>query len=333
MNKKAQITWFILVGIVVLIVGGFFIYLYSTRSDKEIEKVIEIPANIMPIKNYVEECIKELTPPGIYLLAAKGGYIYSYKEVLNSGNIQVAYHAVYNENASPSMEFMEQELSTYVEEALKNCIDFSTFPQFKIEAGEMHATSSFGKERVVVDLNYPVTIISQDSKIVIAQYTAEFPFRLGHILNIKEKTLSNLLNTGQVGFDLLSSFDVEFNVLPYSEDTIVYSIFDEASGKDVPFFFNFAVKVYGNFAPRLEFLPDYVLTKGKLFEYQLEAYDHDENDVLRFYTENALIDMNEDTGYFTFTPLISGDYEIEVCVQDRYLTEDCGKMKFMIEDE
>jgi len=323
MNKKAQITWFILIGIIILIGGGFFIYLNSTRSDKEIEKVI------------VEECIKEVTPPGIYLLAAKGGYIYLFNNVLNTENIQIAYHLEYNTNISPERTFMEYELSQFVKESLPICINnFEPFNYLDFEIGEINVQSSISKEKIFVNVNYPITVITNDSKTVISEFTAEFPVRLGHILDIKDKILSNLLDTGMIGFDMLSSFDVELSLLPYDTETLVYSIYDESSViDDVPFFFNFAVKIYGNSAPRLEFIPDFVLTKGKTFEYNLEAFDNDKDDVMRFYTENALIDMHESTGKFSFTPLVTGEYEIIVCVQDRYLAEDCDTMRFLIEDE
>jgi hypothetical protein len=153
-------------------------------------------------------------------------------------------------------------------------------------------------------------------------------------LEVKNRILSNIKNTGMVGFPLLTSFDTEVNVVPYDTVTLIYSIYDNSSViGDAPFFFNFAVKVYGNSAPRLDFIPDFVLKKGSTFEYQLEASDEDDDDVMRFYSDSALIDINQETGKFSFTPLVSGEYEISVCVQDKYLAEDCKTMKFMIKDE
>ena len=80
-------------------------------------------------------------------------------------------------------------------------------------------------------------------------------------------------------------------------------------------------------------IPDFLLTKGKPFEYQLTAYDQDDNDMFRFYSEDPLISIDELTGLFTFTPLVAGSHEVEFCVQDKYLAEDCKKMRFLIKDE
>jgi len=338
MDREAQISLFILMGVVLLIIVGFFIYLNSTkeeRIEKHIEKAQEIPTSMLPIKNYVDECLKEVTVPGIYLLAAQGGYIYNYYKVLNTDRQQVAYHLEYNTNVSPKVAFMENELSRYIEDTLLQCINyFESFPQYEFRFGDIKVESEIGEENIIVTVNYPITVISGDTETVISRFTSEFPVRLGHILDIKDQILLNLQNTGMIGFSLLTSFDIEVNVLPYDIETLLYSIYDEQSIIDnIPFFFNFAIKMYGNSAPRLEFIPDFTLTRGRTFEYKLEAYDQDEDEVLRFYTENALIDMNEETGEFSFTPLVTGEYMIEVCVQDRYLAEDCETMHFTIENE
>jgi len=319
-----------------MIVGGFFFYINSYKNnEKEITKVTEIPGEILPIKNFVESCLEEVVPPGIYLLASKGGYIYSFDQVLNAEKRQIAYHLVYNSNTSPSKTYMEYELSRYIRESLPLCLkNFTIFNYYTFEYGNIEATSEISTDKVSVQVHYPITIISNNSKTVLSDFTAEYPIRLGHILDIKDKILSNIKKTGMVGFNVLSSFDVELNVIPYDTETLIYSIYDgNSSMRDGQFYFNFAVKVYGDTPPRLEFVPDFVLTKGKLFEYQLEAEDDDENDTIRFYSDNALINLNETSGQFSFTPMVSGDYEIDVCVQDKYLENDCKTMKFMIQDE
>ena len=107
----------------------------------------------------------------------------------------------------------------YLDHFLRGDLDF--------EFSEMNVNSSFTSDKVIVDVNYPVTVINDETRTVISKYNAEFPARLGHILDIKDAILSNLLNTGRVGFDILGSFDVELNVIPYSKDTLVYSIYDQ----------------------------------------------------------------------------------------------------------
>ena len=79
---------------------------------------------------------------------------------------------------------------------------------------------------------------------------------------------------------------------------------------------------------KLDFVPDFVLTKGNKFVYDVNATDVDD-DVLRFYTNNSLIIMNESDGILSFTPMNIGLYETKVCVEDKYKTVDCGNIKFM----
>jgi len=335
-NKRGQITLFILIGILIVTIAGIIFYFYSAGvGDAGTLGIEQIPSNVLPIKNYVDECLEQVVPTGIYLLAAQGGYIYSFDKKLYTENIQVAYHMEYNDDSiAPKKGFMEYELSRFIEDSLKLCLNyFEPFDYYEFELGEMEIETNIEKEKIFVKVHYPVTVIIDDSRTTISEFAADFPVRLGHIFDIKDKVLLNLKNTGKLGLSLLSSFDVEFNVVPYSKETLIYSIYDNRSEIDnIPFFFNFAIRIYGNSAPRLEFIPDFVLTKGKEFVYQLEAFDQD-GDELRFFTETPFVEVDEGSGELIFTPIVSGRYEVEACVEDPLLAKDCDIIRFMIEDE
>ena len=109
MDKRGQITVFIVVGLVVAITVGFSIYIYSsdTIDLEDILRTKKLPEKVVPIDNYVNDCLRQVTPPGIYLLAAKGGYIYSFNNVLNSENHQIAYHMMDSVDVAPKKGFME----------------------------------------------------------------------------------------------------------------------------------------------------------------------------------------------------------------------------------
>ena len=62
--KKAQITLFIVIGVVVLIVGGLIMYLSQEGEDISTEaetRAISIPKELNPIKEYVDECIEDIS--------------------------------------------------------------------------------------------------------------------------------------------------------------------------------------------------------------------------------------------------------------------------------
>lgn len=86
-QKKAQITIFIIVSLVVII--GAIIFFYATQKaqegvEPEIEVIQErIPVEFDPIKNYVNECAYSVSVEGLKIIGKQGGYISFTDKTLN----------------------------------------------------------------------------------------------------------------------------------------------------------------------------------------------------------------------------------------------------------
>src|SRR3989338_3381322 len=329
-KNKAQVSYFIIIGFVLLIAASFLAYIGINKISQN--KAPELSFEAAPVKGYIQACIKDAAIPGIYLLASKGGYIYSYDRTLNTEQEQIAYHLEFGKESFPPKEFMEQELSKFIKESLELCIrNFEGVGQYGLETGQSDIKARIFKNEVSIDVVFPVTITAGTSKITISDFKEIVPIRLGHIVDVKNRILPDIKNK-ELGLGLLSSFGVEIHVLPYDRNNIVYSIYDNQSSiANAPFFFNFATKIEGNSAPELEFIPDFVLTAGKEFSYDVNATDAD-NDLLSFSSNKNFAGIDENTGLMVFTPKNSGLYETEICAADKHLAKDCRTVKFMVED-
>jgi hypothetical protein len=88
-NKKSQITFFILIGIIIIVLMGFVFYINkqtsSYRTKKETLESHETTFDITVIKDYIESCLEKTTRDGINLLGAQGGLIYE-----NQGGIVIS---------------------------------------------------------------------------------------------------------------------------------------------------------------------------------------------------------------------------------------------------
>lgn len=82
--KKAQITAFILLGMVILGVFGSVIYITNYISDIQLQKKVDaIVSDIIqntPINFYVNECLDNSLRDGLYLIGRQGGFIFPYQE-------------------------------------------------------------------------------------------------------------------------------------------------------------------------------------------------------------------------------------------------------------
>lgn len=67
LNKKSQVTFFIILAIIVFAVAVLIIFLYPSLLRPE-EKTLA------PVVSYLETCIKQHATEGIFLLGKQGGY-------------------------------------------------------------------------------------------------------------------------------------------------------------------------------------------------------------------------------------------------------------------
>ncbi len=76
LKKRGQLTLFIILGIILIILSVLFFYLSFWDQIESPEKIIEeIPAQLLPLKQYIEGCIESTAKQAIILIGESGGYI------------------------------------------------------------------------------------------------------------------------------------------------------------------------------------------------------------------------------------------------------------------
>ncbi len=78
-DKKAQVTAFVVIGIIILIVAGIIVTINvittEPSDDVLITRVSETPVEFQPINDFIESCIAKVGQEGITKLGFHGGYI------------------------------------------------------------------------------------------------------------------------------------------------------------------------------------------------------------------------------------------------------------------
>ncbi|PIN77319.1 hypothetical protein COV16_06930, partial [Candidatus Woesearchaeota archaeon CG10_big_fil_rev_8_21_14_0_10_34_8] len=120
-HKKAQVTVFIILGLIILLVTGILIY-FST----EVFKYAGLDEQFVPVAKYTEQCIEDVASQGIFLAGMQGGYIYPpYEEdeaYLNTG-FPVTYWFLAGEDRSVTILKLESDLELYLKNNLNNCLN------------------------------------------------------------------------------------------------------------------------------------------------------------------------------------------------------------------
>ena len=224
-NKRGQLTIFIIIAILVVASVTLFFVLRGT---------IQIPGKSLnhettEIQNFVQECLDDSLEEVVFRIGEGGGYYFPPK--VSTPLLEVPYYIKNNKNLMPTKEKIENEISKYVSRELIFCLgDFSLFPEYEITKGEITAKTIIEPERVVVDVNYPLTIIKGETKSKIEDFSSEVPIRLGIVYDaIAEFVNEDITTEGECVsclLKVLSENNLYSNSFDYDNKTNIFIIRD-----------------------------------------------------------------------------------------------------------
>lgn len=312
MDKKAQITVFMVIGIIILVISALFLYVRSQRDVEiiELEETAALTAEARSVKNFVEECLKKVSEEALIDTGLKGGYYRSPSLIKPYFGIMVPFYLYLGQNKMPSKETIAAELSAYLSENIKTCTDgFAVFKDqgYDVAEGNASTITTIGKQNVFFKLTYPLTI---NQKTKISEFAIQVPSNLdtmySAITSLVSKDLSNpdniclscMVNSGDE-----NNLNFKIIYLPGNSALIKVKDTNPPSGKNPYYFF---------YAYQLQELPEAqpvsialapLTTQnavvGSLFSYQVEAAGYG----ITFSDDSDLFDINPQTGLIEFIPL------------------------------
>lgn len=326
MSKRAQITAFIIVGVVII----FLVILYVSLPKPNLVPKQDVSYSIAPqVDSYIEDIGRESLTHGIHIVSLKGGYIYSFDPRIITEAGPIAYN-IKGDVLAPDGVFMESELERYVSDSLEKELSGELpFEGYNITFGEISSDVIIGKNKVTATIHVKTTINSDKTEQEF-EYVLEVPIRLGHVLNIRDQIISSFKeNPNQI-----SNFayeDVDVSILPFDDRTLVFSVLDPSSEYDnLPLIYNFAVDYSKNSAPRMAFVPDFVTDMDNPLSYTLYAQDYDSEN-LHYTVNSSLVVLDPYSGEFTFTPTDTGVFNFRFCVSDG-ISENCRLSKVIVNE-
>jgi len=195
-HPKSQATIFILISLVIVLTGVIYFAYQKQFVEKEIEIV---QPEVVPVKLFIENCIKSATEDGLQTIGWSGGYI---NEPLGINNNPRAYLTTFPRQgfkmpywwydgieAVPQEDFIKQQLKAHVESQIKNCIDNFSFFAGKFEINELKeliADVEFNDNDVTVKLKYPIEVITKEGnfKTLIENFNYILPIRFKKVYEL-----------------------------------------------------------------------------------------------------------------------------------------------------
>lgn len=255
MIKRGQITIFIILGAVILLIlgGAVFFLQYSSKSKLETQKeqTDVVRGEAAAVKVFVESCLKKTLQEAILHIAEYGGY-YQLPEISSQKAYKNAPFYFYKgKKLVPSKEEVENAFSQFIFYNVSICLnDFKSFP-FEITSGEAKVESNLGKGAVSVKLNLPLEINLLNKKINLDTFQIVQNSPLYLLWESSEKMADSIVQyNGGICLDCLNElaeknkFELQIVEFNKNETFFILSSEKKITGKNESVNWRFAVR-YG----------------------------------------------------------------------------------------
>jgi hypothetical protein len=224
MEKRGQITIFIIVAILLIATIGFY---YIFKNDLGSQGSL---GEYGYVYSFVEECIKEVGTSATYYVSQNGGYFIP-SELSNEEGIPYYYYS--GQSYLPSKENIANEISEYVNEMLFFCTqNFVEFNGLNISQGEINTQAVIEEEEIVFNIEYPVIIRKGEDTTVIRDFENIKIFnRLGTIYNVAseiiEKQKGNNDTCLSCSVNLAVENDLYVDMSLYENNSVLFTVEDQ----------------------------------------------------------------------------------------------------------
>lgn len=236
--RRGQITLFVIIGLVALLVIGTVIYMVA-RPPPEERARIRAAKNIEEATHFAaQQCVDLLAENSVFLFGYVGGSrvdpdpwpdYYVFDEFY-----RIPYWYFKGQDRTLTKERVASEvLALYVDQRLLGCTDFAgNFPQHDIRPSVPQTTVEFGREDVIFSTNWPIQVALGGGLVDIEPgHKTKVSGKLGAMLDIAyEIVRREATNDLLIHWDYLTEITDkgDFDVTAYTEgdETIVYRIVD-----------------------------------------------------------------------------------------------------------
>ena len=168
MDKRGQITVFIIVGILILFLVVSLVFFIRPVEEEQ----IEVPEELNAVKLYIESCIEDVGKDAIIDNSLQGGF-YQLPEISTEGYfVDAPYYFYRLERRVPSLNDLQIQLGFNLEDNLKNCINTTQFPGINIELGDVISNVLIRESSVIFNVNMPVTIRKEEKVTSLQDFSS-----------------------------------------------------------------------------------------------------------------------------------------------------------------
>ncbi len=203
-TKKAQVTIFMILGLVLLLSMGVFLY-YVTKTEQQ--RTIPEDIDKTTITVYVEECLTATAEAVIQKIAAQGGmYKPVFYKTYNGQNISYWCLGEGEEQCANSL-FLKEDFAEQIIEGIKeeytSCINFQLFEEqgYDVSEGIFKGTAIIADDAVDLMISYPVKLKKENEQVTVENFHIKVESNIGVLYDISRSIINSEATKGS--FDVM----------------------------------------------------------------------------------------------------------------------------------
>ena len=204
MKKKGQVTVFIILGIIVVILAISISYLQSENFRERVQNIafrsVVVPEQAQGVVNYVEGCVENIASDGLKLIGEQGGYVVfpdisprTYLEVTENRKVPYWLYGEDNLENIPTIEEMENELGAYIESRFVSDCGFDSYRDigYNIPEDTIDINVNILDKDVEVNLNTNLQVGIKEDNFDLSRYVkVSIPSRLNEFYEMANEIIN-----------------------------------------------------------------------------------------------------------------------------------------------
>lgn len=317
--KHAQISVFILAGLLILVVAGVFVIMQKQYT-------IQQSPGQKAVQQYIQSCFEPAAYDAVYIAGLQGGYL----EVTDSADnpIRQQYYYYYYEDISPNLTTIYDNIERYILNHTISCAESSGLPYtYTIDTSSANIVFSASESETTATLTLPITITEENQVSALNTFTATIPASLEKMYAIARQIVDSITESDPLLcisclHDIAKSQNLFFSIIEYEELSDYYILTDSSMLLyNAPYVFTFMIRRSEDYDVSSYFkketplsleLPSYTATAGEEFSLNINTEEFLQNVVPQFIAQpeyslafadfTPLFDIEPLLGIITFTP-------------------------------
>jgi hypothetical protein len=192
MQKRGQVTLFIILGVVILITAaGILLIIHQTR-----EAALAPTQNVLPeqsnIQTFTQSCLDQTSKDSIDLLAANGGFLPLPQHITVQYTEDQTITLIYLKRASliPTLINIQNDIENYINQNLRYCLDdFAIYQEqgWTVAISNVTTKASLNDDETIITSNFPAKLERGNVTITLSQSITRLQISIPKILREMQK--------------------------------------------------------------------------------------------------------------------------------------------------